>query len=280
VNLIFQDERSSSRPSGKMDILFLFVWSGIALFILWRGWFSRLLRPSLVPVDPSVRLSLAGLPLICAAFLLAVLLRCSAATVRSDRFWVSGYFVFGAAWIGASQWIFGILGIGMRDDVIERRNTSAAWVVAGQFLASTLCFAGANVGNGPGPEVVVFCALLSSATLLLTWFLFDRIASATETITIERDSAAGIRVAGWFTAAGIVCGAAVTGDWHDVSRTMSDFARYIWPIVVFSVATASFERVLRKSPALAVCMNVPTSAVVAAVSVGLAVAFVWKRGLH
>jgi hypothetical protein len=77
-----------------------------------------------------------------------------------------------------------------------------------------------------------------------------------------------------------VCGAAVTGDWHDVSRAMSDFARYIWPILVFSFLVALFERALRKHLAPARWFNVPASAVVAAASVGLAVAYVSKRGLH
>ena len=250
------------------------------MFILWRGWFSRLSRPALVPIHLSVQLSLVSLPLICAVFLLVVLLKCSAATVRSDRIWVFGYFAFGSAWIAASQFAFGLLGIAMRDDVIERRNPSAAWVVAGQLIASTCCLAGANMGNGSSPEVVVFCALLSTVTLLLTWLLFDWIAAASETITIERDSAAGIRVAGWLIAVGIVCGASVTGDWHNVSRTLSDFAGYIWPILAFSFWLALFERVLRKQQALAGRIKVPASAVVAASSVALAVVYVWKRGLH
>jgi hypothetical protein len=263
-----------------MDFLFFFVWSAIGLFVIWRGWFSLLLRSALVPLDLPTRISLASLPVICAGFLLVVLLKYSAATVRSNPLWVLGYFVFGAAWMGASQWAFGFLGIGMRDDVVERRNPSAAWVVAGQLLASTFCFAGANIGNGPGPAVVVFCVLLSTATLLLTWVLFDWIASASETITIERDSAAGIRAGGWFTAAGIVCGASVTGDWSDASRTLSEFAGYVWPLFLFSIGMACFERVLRKRPALAKRLKVRLSAVVAAESVALAVVYVCKRGLH
>ena len=250
------------------------------MVIIWRGWFTRLFRSGLVLVQPSVRLSLAILPLMCAGFLLFVLLKYSAATVRSDNLWVLGYFVFGAAWIGASQFAFGLLGIAMRDDVIERRNPSAAWVTAAQLLAGTFCIAGANVGNGPGPEVVAFCALLSTVTLLLVWLLFDAIASASETITVERNSAAGIRVAGWLTAVGMVCGASVTGDWRGASRTLSESAHYIWPMVLFSFLVASFERTVGKRPALADRLKAGASATLAAVSVALAVAYVWKRGLH
>ena len=263
-----------------MDFLFLFVWSVIALVLIWRGWFSRLLRSGLVPVVPSVRLSLASLPLLCAGFLLVVLLKYSAGTVRSDSVWALGYFVLGAAWIGGSQFVFGLLGIGMRDDVIERRNPSAAWVVSAQLLAGTFCFAGANVGNGPGPAVVVFCAVLSTATLLLTWLVFDAVASASEAITIERSSTSGVRVAGWLTAVGIVCGASVTGDWHGLTRTLAEFVGYIWPMVLFSFVIATFERILRKRPALAKRMNARASAAIAAASVALAVVYIWKRGLH
>lgn len=268
------------RPSRKMDILFLFVCGSVALFVIWRGWFLQLSRPAFVPADFFVRLCLAILPVICGVFLLAVLRKYSAASVRSDPMWVLGYFVFGAAWIGVTQWAFEILGIGMRDDVIERRNPAAAWVVAGQMLASTLCFAGANAGNGPGPVVVAFCAVLSTLMLVLMWLLFDRIASATETITIERDSAAGIRMAGWIVATGIVCGASVTGDWHDVSLTLKDFASYVWPMVVFSVAGALLERLLRKCPALAGRITIRESSVIAVASVVLVAAYVLKRGLR
>ena len=34
----------------------------------------------------------------------------------------------------------------MRDDVIERRNTAVSLVIAGELVAVTCCFAGANVG--------------------------------------------------------------------------------------------------------------------------------------
>ena len=263
-----------------MDILFLLVWGGIALHILWRGWFSRLMYPGFVSVHPSVRFSLLILPMVCAVFLLFVLLKYSSVAVRSDRLWVLGYFVFGAAWIVGLQFAFGFLGIGMRDDVVERRNASAAWVVAGQLLASTFCFAGANVGNGPGPEIVAFCALLSAASLLLTWVLFDWISSVSETVTIERNLPAGIRASGWLTAVGIVCGASVTGDWSGALRTLHDLARYVWPMAIFSLGMALFERALRKRPALAAQFSVRASAVMAVASVALAVAYVCKKGIR
>lgn len=263
-----------------MDISFLLVWGGIVLYILWRGWFSRLMFPGFASAHPSVRFSLLILPMMCAVFLLFVLLKYSSATVRSDRLWVSGYFVFGAAWIVGLQFVFGFLGIGMRDDVIERRNASAAWVVAGQLLASTFCFAGANIGNGQGPEVVVFCVLLSTASLLLTWVLFDWISSVSETVTIERNLAAGIRASGWLTAVGIICGASVTGDWSGTLRTLNDVVRYAWPMAIFSLGMALFERALRKRPAMAAQFSVRASAAIAIGSVALAVAYVCNRGIR
>ena len=56
-----------------------------------------------------------------------------------------------------------------RDDVVERSNRAAIPAIAGGLLAITLCFAGGNIGDGPGWWVVMFCGVLSTGTLLLAW---------------------------------------------------------------------------------------------------------------
>lgn len=128
--------------------------------------------------------------------------------------------------------------------VLERGNLAAAWVISGQLVGATFCFAGANVGNGPGPEVVAFCAFLSTIALVFAWFVVERIASVADTITIDRHLGTGIRLCGWLIATGIVLGGAVTGSWKSVSGTVRDFAVYAWPAAAFALLMAFLERKL------------------------------------
>ena len=111
----------------------------------------------------------------------------------------------------------------LRDDVVERRNPAAGLVVAGETIAAACCIGGSNIGNGPGPEAVVFCPVLSSGTLLLFWLILDRVASVNDTVTIERDRQAGLRLGAYLVATGAILGASVTGDWVSVEATTSDF---------------------------------------------------------
>ena len=73
-----------------------------------------------------------------------------------------------------------------------------------QLIAGTCCFAGANVGNGPGPEVVLFCALLATLWLALLWLLLDRLASATDSVRSNATSrAASASQDGWLLRASL-----------------------------------------------------------------------------
>ena len=55
---------------------------------------------------------------------------------------------------------------------------------------------GLEYRDGPGPEVVAFCVVLSNGALVLLWLVLDRLARVNDTVTIERDVKAGWRVAG------------------------------------------------------------------------------------
>jgi len=219
------------------------------------------------------------LPLLCGVLLLVVLAKLSSADVRSDAKIVIQYCALGLAWVGATQWVFAFLGVSIRDDVIERRNAAAAIVCAGQLIAATCCFAGANIGDGPGVEVVLFCSIVSTLTLVLLWLVFDRIAWILDTVTIERNLFAAIRVAGWLAATGIILGGGVAGNWDSAPRTLVEFGVYSWPAAVLTVAAASLERGLRKRPANSWNNQFPYCAATASGYVVLAVFYVYKRGL-
>jgi hypothetical protein len=251
-----------------------------AAIVLWGRWYYSLrIGPSLGRPRRST-IAFALLPVFCAIFLFAVLRRWSANNVKSDLNTVVLFFAVGMSWLRLSQLTFGMLGVTARDDVLERGNPAAIWVISGELVGVTLCFAGANVGNGPGPEVVVLCALLATASLFLLWFLVDRIASVGDTITIDRHLGTGIRLCGWFVATGIVLGDAVTGDWKSMSATVRDFAVCGWPAAAFTFLAAFLERRLRTREADDPWNSPRRSMVLAGVYVVCAAGYAWKRAIH
>ena len=208
---------------------------------------------------------------LCAGAEYVVLRFWSAGDVRSDPGEVLFYFFFSLIWIYVAQTSFAAVGISLRDDVGERGNSAAAFVCAGLTVAVTSCVAGSNIGNGPGFEVVLFCAALSTVTIFILWMLLAVLAGAAETITIERDIGAGIRVGGWLIGSGLVLGASSAGDWVSLNATLRDFLRFTWPLFVFLIPFVFVEKTMSRR-ALAKRLRVVPSAVLAT---GMVAVGVW-----
>jgi len=184
----------------------------------------------------------------CAFAVCWVVLGWSASDIRPDSGELAFYLVSSLAAIAASQALFAFLGVSLRDDVIERRNRGALFAFAGLTIGASCCIAGANVGNGPGAEVVLLCVVVSIGTLLLLWSLLAGLADAAEAITVERDRGAGWRAGGFLAGSGAVCGAAVAGDWVSFEATLQDFARFTWPLFAVAILLAFCERKLNRRP--------------------------------
>jgi uncharacterized membrane protein YjfL (UPF0719 family) len=261
-----------------MDVL---LGLGILLtIVLWGRWYNSLrLGRSLRSFHPGL-VVFALVPVFCLIFLLAALLGWSANNAKSDLQTVALYLLLGACWLGLTQLVFGLLGVSARDDVIERRNPAAAWVISGQLIGATCCFAGATVGNGPGPEVVVFCVFLSTATLFLLWFLVDRAAFIADTITIDRHPGTGIRACGWFVATGVVLGDAATGNWISTSGNVREFAACAWPAAAFAPLMIVLERKMRTLAPDDRWNGARRSIVLAVVFVICAAGYALKRGIR
>ena len=179
----------------------------------------------------------------CASAIYFVLKKWSAPSVRDDMGEISFYLVFSMAWIAFAQSAFAFLGVSLRDDVAERNNCAAGLASVGLTIAATSCVACASIGDGPGFAAVLFCAALATISLFLLWFLVAQVSKAADRITIERDSATGIRVGGWLAGTGVVLGACVAGDWISLAATLKDFAKYAWPVAGFAFVFAKLERV-------------------------------------
>jgi len=212
---------------------------------------------------------------VCACGVLFVLLRWSANDVRDDLGEITFYLVSALAGIGAAQIAFEFLGMSFRDDAIERRNRGALYAFGGVTIGASCCIAGANVGNGPGGEVVLLCAIVSTGALLGLWILLAKIADAAEAITVERDAGAGLRVGGFLAGCGAAFGAAVAGDWVSPDATLRDFMHFSWPVFVASIGVTVVERKLNRRP-LARRLGTRTSALLATAIAMAGVAYsVW-----
>lgn len=222
--------------------------SGVIALITWGVWYRSLFRVPRLGLHAAPRRRLVLVPPACAALLYLVLKLAAASDVRDSDVYLPFYMLVGAAFVGAGTLLPRLFGLSARDDVVERGNDSAALAVGGALVGLTLCFAGGNVGNGPGWWVVLFSALLATAALALVWFALDYGSAITEQVTIERDPAAGLRLGGFLAACGLVLGRAVAGDWVSAAATARDLVLTGWPVLGLLVAALATEVWTRVKP--------------------------------
>lgn len=181
---------------------------------------------------------------LCLAGNLCVLLTISSADVRSDEDEIGFYLAMTAAWLLLTVIAFEFLGVSLRDDVATRSNSAAAITIGGLMAGEGFCLAGSHTGNGPGFEVVLACAAISTATLFVSWIVFNAFSGIVERVSVDRETGAGFRSAGFLAGAGAILGASVAGDWTSLESTLRDFARFSWPIILLMVAAIVVERAI------------------------------------
>jgi hypothetical protein len=158
------------------------------------------------------------------------------------------YGVLGLAWLRIGSLFFAFGGLSVRDDLVERRNAAAIPAIAGAFVGLTCCYAGGNIGNGPGWWVVVFSAGLATIVLFAAWLLLAHAGPVMDAITIDRDPAAGIRLGAFLAGAGLLLGRAAAGDWYSVRDTLGDIAGVIPVLAALFVVAALVEIIARPTP--------------------------------
>lgn len=229
------------------EIFALLLFGGLAAW-LWITWYVGAVSVVRLGAPAPGKAMVFWWPVICAIALFIVLKTVSADDVRDDTLYLTFYMVLGAGWLGGATKLSMLAGLSARDDILERGNAAAVPALAGALLGFTFCFAGGNVGNGPGWSVVVFAAGLATVTLATLWLAFDRLTTVSDAVTIERDRAAGLRLGGLLAAAGLILGRGVAGDWVSSAATVADFVRTAWPAVVLFVGAALVERTARVTP--------------------------------
>jgi hypothetical protein len=158
------------------------------------------------------------------------------------------YGVLGLAWLRLAALFFAVAGLSLRDDLVERRNGAAIPAFAGAFLGLTCCYAGGNIGDGPGWWVVVFSAGIATAGLFIVWLLLAQFSTVLDAIAIDRDPAAGLRLGAVLAATGLVLGRAVAGDWYSIGDTLADAAVTLPDVGILLATALVIERVARPTP--------------------------------
>ena len=215
--------------------------------VAWAIWLFRISGAQ--RVRQTTTLNVLAVALAVSALLIFIVLRTVASfDVVSDGRYQVMYLLLGLAWLRVAQPSFTFAGVSARDDVVERGNRAAALALAGAFVGTALCYAGGNIGDGPGWWVVVFCAALATVTLLMAWLMLTWFTPVTDAVVIDRDHASGLRLSGFLIAIGLILGRAVAGDWHSQSQTISDFVAALPAAGLILLIAIGIEWTVRLTP--------------------------------
>jgi hypothetical protein len=161
------------------------------------------------------------------AVMLATLRLLASADVRSSLGWTLFYMLLGYAIAAIGMLGVRLLGL-RRSDISERGNEAASTVYFCGIVATVIAFAGANVGDGPGVQVVYQCTLLSVGTLWLLAFAHSAIAHTSYRVAVDRDRAIAFRFGCLMLACALILGRSVAGDWRGLVPMLHDFQRAAW----------------------------------------------------
>jgi hypothetical protein len=184
-------------------------------------------------------------PLLGAAGVWVVLKTLASFDVREAPEYLTLYTLLGLAWMsfGGGPW----LGVSARDDVGERGNVAAFWLYAGAVLGCAACYAGANVGDGPGWWCVVWAGMLATAGWAGTFHLLHGVTGIVEHVTVDRDVASGVRAASFLLVSGVLWGRGGAGDWTSAFHTVLEL-RAAWPVALLFVKAVWVERLVKPRP--------------------------------
>jgi uncharacterized membrane protein YjfL (UPF0719 family) len=185
-------------------------------------------RPQRIPLLISIAFGMC--------FLVYVLRHWADKQVQANTIYQLMFVLLGIAWTGISACGMFLLGVRIRADAIERRNTASALAAGGALLGQLLCYAGANIGGGETIWSTIIPALLATLVWFFLWLVAELLGQFSDAIALERDAASGLRLAGMLIGTGLILGRAMAGDFHSPEETLYDFVHQGWPatLVVFA----------------------------------------------
>jgi hypothetical protein len=241
--------------------------------IVWGRWLVRVMG-----VDPLVARpgGTWAVPSAIGSFTIinfVVLRTLAASDVRSRPAYVLFYLGLGLGVSAVALKGIGLFGV-RPADISQRGNLAAATFVLLATIAAAFAYAGANIGEGPGFHVVLFCTVLSYGALLAIMSLHAAFGHTAYHVLVEHDIGTALRAGGMLIACGICLGRAVAGDWTGSQAAVADFVRHGWPAAALCGVDLAVARIAFKQPDRAVA-----GAALAIVYIGLAVAYVVVIGI-
>jgi hypothetical protein len=173
--------------------------------------------------------------------------RWGAVEIRADITEVYGLTIWAAILLVAVQLSFPWLGLDLREDALERKNSGSVIAWCGATTAVASIYAGGSIGEGPSYSNNLFSFAVGLAGLFILWLLFELGGRISISISEERDLGAGLRLAGFLIALGVILGRSVAGNWHSEIETVRDFVHDGWGSVVLCAAAILVERIVRPS---------------------------------
>jgi uncharacterized membrane protein YjfL (UPF0719 family) len=251
------------------ETFILFLFSAVTIMAAAR-WYLGVLRIETFGRGRGPRVAMGILPILCAIAAYLFIRADAAREVRASSGLIA-LFTAGEIVALTVVWMaMRILGISVRDDVIERKNPAAAIAVCGAATGATIAYCGANVGEGATIYTTLGPAILAIATMLLLWFVHEILSHPAESIVVDRDVPSAVRLAGMLVAIGLVLARAVAGDWKSIDATLAGFRRIAWPAIVLMIFAMIMQRHGRSS--------LRNSLVTAVGGVGAALIWVLTRG--
>jgi hypothetical protein len=229
------------------DEIFVLVVCTVTAFSGWLAWYYRLLSVTTLAGDLIGRWTLAIAPIVCMGGLYGLLRTAASFDVRDSSTYLFFYVVMGAAWLVMGRWGFPALGISWRDDALERRNIAATTLIAMAFIGLTACYAGANIGDGPGWWCVVIAGGVATVAWFGLWAVLQAVCHLAETIIVERDATSAFRFGAYLIASGLICGRGAAGDWTSAGQTVIEF-QVAWPVLVLALIAGAVEFWLARRP--------------------------------
>jgi len=211
--------------------------------IIWSKWYSSILSVTELASSFKYRLVILVTPVICVGILLGILGTLASYNVRNNIFLIEFYLLMGTIWLGVAIETFLFFGLSARDDAIERNNVAAYSSIVGALIGVTFCFVGGNFGDKSGWWIVVYSAILSTSTWFFLWLVLEFSTHISEVITIDRDNASGLRLAGFLVSSSIILGWAVAGNLVSVSAATVNFIKHGWRAVILMMAAIIIEKV-------------------------------------
>jgi len=186
------------------------------------------------------------LPLISLCIIIITLLFLASYDVVDSLFYIMFYIYLGFTWVYFALGVmFYFFDISWADDALNMDNEAALAAVAGGYIGTTVIYAGANIGDGPGWWCVIFAGGMGLVCWVVIAYLVNLFTKVFERISIGRDVPCGLRFGGFLLASGIILGRASAGDWTSFGATIVEF-RDGWPVVALALIVIAVERYYMK----------------------------------